>query len=712
MPRDTSDKTEKQRRSPGAVSHHNGRVTLWSIRAILHLNMFDRFIDRYSLFDNIEVLQTIGLHDLCPVDYRGDEPLDRQVLKRELTTRLEYLSSHSGATTQDEIFLRNVSMLQQSLALSDADIALLQFATFAPSNPGLNLLMELIGELNYPQTRLTLATILNLPLAEIEQSLDNEGTLRTSGLLTVAAGEGYTARLSSRFEVPEGIRQALSNHHKDDRSLLGCFFRPSPKCRLRHKDFDHVRDDFELLRTYLDSVFEKGTTGVNILLYGDPGTGKTEFARTLCATGKNSLFEITMQSNQHTPLSGTDRLATLQISQRLVAHKQHSVILFDEVEDVFPNTEFNMFGQAVTGNNRKAWMNHLLETNPIPVIWISNSVNQIDPSYLRRFDYVMKLRPLSSRIKLRIIKKYFRHLPVRAAWLTRLSEMEYLVPGLIERAAKVATHIAQDDPVKLERQLDSIIGNTLEVMGLPKGTGKKARYNTRYRLEYLNPDANLGSLCAGLASHQEARICLFGPPGTGKTAFAHYLAEQIAKPILIKRASDILSKWVGEAEQNIANLFHQATIDDAIVLLDEADSFLQERTGARQSWETSQVNELLVQMEMFNGIFIASTNLMGSLDAASLRRFDFKIKFDYMTPAQAWNMFTQILREQNHGAIDEPERYKQALARLDRLTPGDFATILRQSLSLAQYITPALLLEGLVKECQAKPDYSRSIGFV
>ncbi|VAW57153.1 hypothetical protein MNBD_GAMMA07-2429, partial [hydrothermal vent metagenome] len=143
-----------------------------------------------------------------------------------------------------------------------------------------------------------------------------------------------------------------------------------------------------------------------------------------------------------------------------------------------------------------------------------------------------------------------------------------------------------------------------------------------------------------------------------------------------------------------------------------ADSFLRERQSASQSWEITQVNELLVQMEVFKGIFIASTNLMQHLDAASLRRFEFKIKFDFMKPQQAWGLFEQILTEQGNKINASVMQHKDALSKLDQLTPGDFAAILRQSLSLAQPLTPQRLLDGLTKEIEAKPDYRTSIGFI
>jgi len=707
-----TDQVKPAQQDPVPTQQDNGIITLWSLRALLRLNTFDRLFDRYGIFENAEALQSIGLSDFF-YDDRQDERKrpERAELKLHLNARLAKLSMEPQATAQDVIFSRSVGQLKKALSLTGADTALLHFASSATNNSGFSYILEAIGDLNYRQTKHAWSVILDVPMADIEKSLGPSNVLLSSGLLSVTLGEAHSTKLHSRLNLPTGIGQALSKEHQNDSSMLQCFFRTSPKARLRSKDFEHVAQDFELIRNYLASVFLKKTRGVNVLIYGEPGTGKTEFVRTLCTAGKFNLFEVTMQDADGAPISGADRFATLQLSQKLIASKKRCVLLFDEIEDVFPNAEFNMFGQAVNTNNRKAWINNLLEDNPVPTVWISNSVNQIDSSYLRRFDYVLKLRPLTGKVRLRIIKKYLRHLPVRAEWLAKLAEQEYLVPALVERAAKVVNHLNLSDTKSLEQTLENIIGNTLEVMGQPKGIRKKALHSTQYRLEYLNPDTNLGNLCAGLARRQDARLCLYGPPGTGKTAFAHHLAGELGKPILIKRASDILSKWVGEAEQNIANMFHQAAHEGMIVLLDEADSFLQERSGARQSWEISQVNELLVQMETFSGIFIASTNLMSSLDTASIRRFDFKIKFDYMLPEQAWNMFTRVLQEQGYDTHQNLASLKQVFGTLDRLTPGDFATVIRQTQSLGQTMLPALLLDGLVKECRAKSSFSRPIGF-
>ena len=139
------------------------------------------------------------------------------------------------------------------------------------------------------------------------------------------------------------------------------------------------------------------------------------------------------------------------------------------------------------------------------------------------------------------------------------------------------------------------------------------------------------------------------------------------------------------------------------------DSFLQDRRGAQHSWKVTQVNEMLTQMEGFAGVFIASTNLMGGLDPAALRRFDLKVRLDYLRQDQAWAL---LLRHCAQLGLPAPGATEQArLAHLRQLTPGDFAAVLRQQrfrpLTRAQ-----ALVDALEAECALKPGDHRAIGFV
>jgi transitional endoplasmic reticulum ATPase len=255
--------------------------------------------------------------------------------------------------------------------------------------------------------------------------------------------------------------------------------------------------------------------------------------------------------------------------------------------------------------------------------------------------------------------------------------------------------------------IDRVLDATGERSSL-LGAGRELRYDPGL----INASSDPERLAAGITSQGRGRICLYGPPGTGKTAFAQYIAERAGRQVLVKRASDLLGKYVGESERNIAETFREARAEDAVLVLDEADSFLRDRRGAQRAWEVTQVNELLVQMENFDGIFVASTNLMDHLDAAALRRFDFKIQFDYLRPDQRLALFEDVLTNAGWAQAADLSLWKDRLHRLDTLTPGDFAVAVRQLSTLGWQPDPGRLYEVLEAECRAKPGAKRGpMGF-
>jgi len=219
----------------------------------------------------------------------------------------------------------------------------------------------------------------------------------------------------------------------------------------------------------------------------------------------------------------------------------------------------------------------------------------------------------------------------------------------------------------------------------------------------VNVDVDLHRLEAQLrrsGAAQQISFCLEGPAGTGKSAWARHLARQLGLPVIQKRASDILSMWVGGSERAIARAFADARADGALLIFDEADSLLADRRDAEHSWEVSQVNEMLTWMESHPLPFICTTNLSEKLDPATQRRFTFRIRFDWMTSDQlplAWRV---------HFGTVAPV----GLQDVDRLAPGDFANVARRMRALDQNDPWAILAE-LSRESDAKQGKQRVIGF-
>ena len=234
-------------------------------------------------------------------------------------------------------------------------------------------------------------------------------------------------------------------------------------------------------------------------------------------------------------------------------------------------------------------------------------------------------------------------------------------------------------------------------------TTAKISTSTKFNPKLLNTDTDLCLLSERIKRlpKRQFSLCLYGASGTGKSAYGEYLGKELSMPVVKKKCSDLLSMWVGGTEKNIAAAFEEGKENQAVLILDEADSFLQDRSNAVRSWEVTQVNEMLTQMENYPYPFICTTNLMDSLDKASLRRFTFKVSYNYMTPEQSSLAFKHFF---SHSNID--------LSHLNSLTPGDFVVVKQKAEILGLMNNKEELVKMLEQEQQNKAPIQRKIGFL
>ena len=134
-----------------------------------------------------------------------------------------------------------------------------------------------------------------------------------------------------------------------------------------------------------------------------------------------------------------------------------------------------------------------------------------------------------------------------------------------------------------------------------------------------------------IKNSQGLAFLFYGPPGTGKSMLAEAIASEVGKKLLVAEVPKIVDKHVGETEKNIQAMFKGAKDNDAVLLLDEADSLIYNRSYAYRSWEIMSVNVMLAELERFEGIAILTTNMDKLLDSAVERRMALKVQFKLPT---------------------------------------------------------------------------------
>ena len=651
------------------------KIKLWALRAIEKFGMPDSFFQRYD-----DILQ------------KGESIAKAKVRLKKRLAELEK-SKIIGIETLD----RNLDALCAALNLSEVDKKIIEFAVIVNEFAVLGEVFRPLGNMHIIAFYEVLGYIIGVPAAHVKEALRPESKLRQSNILEMHDRQDIRLDCVFRFFYIYFSTDML-NSRGDILEVFRSTFFKAGKSPLKFDDFRHIKVDEAAIKSHI----LKAGKGVNILLYGLPGTGKTEFVKMIAAELNRNLYEIASKSRYTDDnYNGEKRFLSLKTADKVLS-KERDIIMFDEIEDVFKSTE----------RMSKALFNSTLEGNGVPTFWITNDIDEIDNAYIRRFDMVIEFKIPPKFKRLEILKRYTNG-QVSEELLKKLTKSRAITPALISGATKVISNLSCKNKDETFRNL---IKSNLKAQGfvIAKKKGKKNKKEEinlpqNYDVSLINTNVNLKELAKGIKESKNARLCLYGPAGTGKSAYAKFIAKSLNSKLIIKKASDLIDCYVGNTEKNIANAFKQASEQNAVLVFDEIDSFLQDRGDAVRKWEITQVNEMLVQMESFEGIFIATTNFMDRLDRASIRRFDMKVEFGYMEGAQA----AKILQKECESlGISVDKAAKNSVAKIKFLTPGDFAAVAR-SAKFSPILSVGEFIDRLNEEIKHKiiEDNGRKVGF-
>jgi len=458
---------------------------------------------------------------------------------------------------------------------------------------------------------------------------------------------------------------------------------------------------------------EKPKGAVNILLYGPPGTGKTTFARGIARQIGIPAYGIT-RGTDNTAMS---RRLSLLVCLNMTNNGPGSLILVDEADNLL-NTQFSWFTRGETQD--KGWLNQILEEPGVRMIWITNHIGEIEESVLRRFAFSLHFKPFSKRQRALLWENVATNNKVDSHFkkedFSLMASRYDLSAGAIDLAVKGAIFAGR----KKRKELHEAIGMCLDAHERLINGGEEPERDKKtdraFSLEGLSMDGDVKSLIARLEgfdkalrdgrADEEAKMALlfYGPPGSGKTELGIHISEILDRELVTRGPSDILGPWVGVSEMNLKAAFDEARKEEGILLIDEVDSFLFNRSAANHSWEMTLTNEFLTQLERFRGIIICTTNRLEGLDHAALRRFNAKIGFKNLTCEGKVIFYVKLLADLAEGELGLDD--KKVLMNIPDLAPGDFKAVRERLKFQAEGLTHAGLIQALDQESKLKALHS------
>lgn len=570
-----------------------------------------------------------------------------------------------------------------------------------------------------PSTIDVISAFLGQDKKVVQPHLKLDAPLLNSGIVYMVARDYEGLSITDRivYHLHRGLIESIDNGESDVKGVIDRLIGKAVRPEVEWDDFEHIKRDADFAAKIVKNALEKGVPGTNILVYGETGTGKTEFCKTLAAhldvplyaVGENpDTAEDDFEDDRNLPTSSAAaRLSDKRLVENMLGRRSiRALTMFDEMEDVLRAAQIEgSQGKHSSFQLSKSATNTLLTSNEAPCLWTTNNIDRFDPAMLRRFSFAIELKTpnaeVRQRVILRTLKRYGQELTSSEA--RNLAETHAVPPAFFSRAIESAALVSNGDKEGFLSDLNLGLRSIARIVRFDTAT-KTPRPVENYDLGLVNTNWDLGKLTEKIVSggHRNFSICGYGVSGAGKSEYLVYLAHKLGMDALLVPYSEVGNEYVSKTEQNIHLKFEQAADEEKFLIFDEADSLLTDRRLARNSWEKTIVNEMLTRMERHPFPFGCTTNLMDTIDQASLRRFVFKVRFNGLTPAQGRKAYLSYFKH------DLPE----GIVLPNIVAPGDFSNVLRQAKILDTLDDSKWLVDALIRECKdKKTESSRPIGF-
>ena len=414
---------------------------------------------------------------------------------------------------------KNLCLLGEELKLNQVDRKIFGLIARYNTNSHFEDLADRLSRNEIP-AQLIISLFTGLDRNVIGERLSADQPLITSGLICLQTHKGKN--ITDRFDLPDKISDALQKTSDNQDSIRTHILGAPETPNLEWDDFSHLGEIRDRLELFLDKSTQDNLSGINVLLWGPPGTGKTEFCKTLSQKLGCNLYAIGETDDYGDEPSRRERLEALRLAQSLLRYQTKNLLVFDEMDDLFEQSSITRFFGGKSKSPSKVFANRLFENNHVPTIWIINDVKSLDETIIRRMSLVLEIKspPTKSReaVWTRIANKHQLNLP--AQYMDELAKLE-IAPAVFDSAVRFAqvTGNGHEDILFASRGIIKAI----------KGNIKPTKeLSSSYRLDLLNANMDLTALAQRLQSSEQKQfsLCLYGLPGTGKTEYIRQLSKK------------------------------------------------------------------------------------------------------------------------------------------------------------------------------------------
>lgn len=354
-------------------------TTLWTLRAIFDLGG-ERELLR-SRYD--DVLEFLGIE--------AKEPKEEDI--QNLKNRLEILEK-SQISCELKDLEHNLNLLQENLGLNSTERDILRFVAIMYNYEVISNACSLLGDLNNIQATKAISKILNLRFGDVQKAFRKDGIFAKTSIIKL---ENNVHNLKYKIDV-------INNNFMCDLfvkcesmdEIFESAIKPCSKTNLTTKNYPHIKEDVKILLSFLKNAVSKKQKGVNVLLYGSAGTGKTELSKVIASELNLKLYEVAYD-DEYGYATEDRRLRSYCLAQNVLSAGSN-LLMYDEAEDIFNtnNDEKRQYG--------KAFINRSLETNEVPTIWITNNIYCMDEAVVRRFNLAIEIGIPTEDVREKIIK--------------------------------------------------------------------------------------------------------------------------------------------------------------------------------------------------------------------------------------------------------------------------------------------------------------------